>query len=175
MTKWVKVPGLPDRFEASELGEIRSIPTEIKITDKNGRVKVRPVPGKVLSSRAYDGGKSKGHPVVTISGNSKSGTKIGEQRIALLMARAFHGCPYEPGDLKQAQKWRVMHRDGDITNVEASNLEWIRSNGGSTDTDAYRLYEENLRKLEEQRKQPPAVWLKKIFGEDIELEDADII
>lgn len=176
MTKWVKVPGLPDRFEASDMGEIRSLPTEIKVLCKNGSIKVRHIEGRLLQPRIYDGGKSNGqHPVVTITGNTKNGTKVGEQRVAMLVARAFHGCPYEPGDLKEAQKWRIMHRDGDVSNVEASNLEWILNNGKAFDNEASRLYEENLRKLEEQRKQPAIVWVKRIFGEDVELEDADII
>lgn len=162
MTEWRKIPGLPDRFEASEDGRIRSLPYEVTYV-RNGTRSVRPIAGKELKSRCHEGGKSKGQPVVSISGLTKHGTTIGEQRVSLLIARAFHGTPYEPGDLTNAQKWRVMHKDGDVQNVRADNLEWIGSNGHVVTS----LYEQNMRYLE---RDTPDAWFKRIFGDDAELE-----
>lgn len=171
MTEWRKIPGLPERFEASEYGEIRSLAYEVKVFRKDGTVRSRPIDGRVLLPRAYDGGKSNGHPVVTIASLNTSGKKLGEQRVSVLVARAFHGCPYEPGDPGGKNKWRILHLDGDITNVAANNLEWVTSNGSSTNTAAYKLYCENLRKLEQQRNEPAIIWARRIFGEDVELEE----
>lgn len=168
MTEWRKIPGLPDRFEASDDGRIRSTPYNVKVVWKNGTMRVRPVAGKELQPRVSQRGKSNGHPIVSISGLTTSGTKVGEQRISLLVARAFHGCPYEPGDQAECQKWRIMHIDGDITNVRADNLEWIGSNGNRITT----LYEANLRKLAEDRKDPLR-WGRRIFGDDFVLEDEE--
>lgn len=163
MTEWRKIPGLPDRFEASDDGRIRSLPYEVTYV-RNGKKSVRPIAGKVLKPRCHEGGKSKGQPVVSLSGLTKIGTTIGEQRVSLLVARAFHGAPYEPGDQTNAQKWRVMHKDGDVLNVRADNLEWVGSNGHLVTS----LYEENLRKLE---RDTPSEWCRRIFGDDVELEE----
>lgn len=168
MTEWRKIPGLPDRFEASDDGRIRSIPYKVKVLRKDGTIRLRPVAGKELKPRSYEGGKSKGHPVVTISGRTVNGTKVGEQRISLLVARAFHGCPYAPGDQTGCQRWRVMHIDGDINNINADNLKWIGSNGNITST----LYEENVRRLAEER-EDPLLWARRVFGNDLVLEDEE--
>lgn len=170
MTEWHKIPGLPERFEASDQGEIRSLPYEVKVLCKNGTVKIRQIAGKTLKQRRYEGGKSNGHPVVSISSLTSSGAKTGEQRVSVMVARAFHGCPYQPGDSKGAKKWRIMFIDGDITNCAASNLDWATSNGMAAGSESNRLYEENIRKLEQQRIDPTS-WVKRVFGEDVELED----
>jgi len=173
VTEWQKIPGLPPRFEASSHGEIRSLPYEVKVLAKNGTVKVRRIAGKTLLPRVTDRGKSRGHPIVSISSTTSAGTFAGEQRVSLLVARAFHGCPYEVGDLASSNKWRILHLDGDITNTAADNLEWITSNGGSPSSASYKLYEENLRKLRQQSKEPFILWAKRIFGDDFEFESED--
>lgn len=170
MTEWRKIPGLPDRFEASDRGEIRTLPYRTRVTRKNGQILMRPIDGKVLQPR-FTGRKSKGHPTVTIAGESTKGTKLGEMRVSLLVCRAFHGCPYDPGDLKGCQKYRVLHIDSDITNTAPSNLKWIGSKGCG-DTEYTQLYERNLRRLERDRKDPNA-WLARVFGEELELEECE--
>jgi hypothetical protein len=173
VTDWRKIPGLPERFEASSEGEIRSLPYETKVVSKHGTVRIRQMSGKTLTQRTWDGGKSKGHPVVSISCQTTSGTKVGEQRVSVMVARAFHGCPYEPGDAAESNKWRVLHRDGDITNTAADNIEWVTSNGGSPNSASYKLYESNIRKLEQQRQEPVINWAKRVFGDDFEFEEAN--
>lgn len=171
MTEWKKIPGLPYRFEASDRGEIRSVPYEKKFLASNGDLRIRRIAGKTLQQRITDRGKSRGHPIVSISSSTSAGTFAGEQRVSLLVARAFHGCPYDVGDLASSNKWRIMHLDGDITNTAPDNLEWITSNGGLP----CKLYEENLRKLRKQREEPFILWARRVFGEDFELEDQECL
>jgi len=170
VTEWRKIPGLPERFEASDGGEIRTIAYHTKVTRKDGRVCMRPIEGKVLQPR-FTGRKSKGHPTVTISGESARGTKLGEMRVSLLVCRAFHGTPYDPGDPNGCQKYRVLHIDSDIKNTKPTNLKWIGSKGCG-DTEYTQLYEQNLRDLERDS-QDLKGWAARIFGEDLEFEECD--
>ena len=157
MTVWRKIPGLPERFEASSEGQIRTLPYEVAVPDRRGDgVRVRKLPGRVLQQRVATGSKSKGHPIVTIWSKSATSKCIGEQRVALLVARAFHGCPYPPGG-DGGQRWRVRHIDGDVLNIRAANLEWIANVGAGKD-----LYHDNLRALS--RDESVEDWATRIFG-----------
>lgn len=165
MTEWRKIPGLPERYEASNTGLIRILDYERNIQMKNGTSYLRHIPGRQLVSYTRQNGKSKGHPVVSLSSDPGGAFRSGEARVALLIARAFHGCPYLPGDLAGGQKWRVRHIDGDILNVAADNLEWIGNNGPGV-VNPESLYAENLRKWESQRDEPVEEWIRRIWGED---------
>ena len=156
-TEWRKIPFVPDHYEVSDSGLIRALDREVEIIKKDGSSHRRKIEGRYLNQRIRPNGKSKGHPVVH--------TDVGEIRVCLLVARAFHGAPYTPGDLAAGQRWRIRHKDGDITNVAAENLEWV-GNTGSSCGDHGSLYEENLRRLEELRREPVEDWIKRMWGED---------
>lgn len=162
---WRKIPGLPDRYEASSSGVIRVLDYERQCVRKSGKTYTMRVEGRYLTSYTRPKGKSKGHPVVSLSPGNGDVLRSGEVRVALLIARAFHGCPYEPGDLSGGQKWRVRHIDGDILNVAADNLEWVGNNGPFV-VQPQSLYAENLRKWEAQRDEPVEDWIRRIWGED---------
>lgn len=165
MTEWRKIPGLPSRYEASDDGQIRILPYETVFIRKNGRREVRHLPGRLLEQFIREDGKSRGHPVVAISAPTATGTKSGAMRVNLLVARAFHGTPYPPGD-KGSQKWRVKNLDGDITNVRADNLEWVGTSGTADFAERNDLYNRNMEKLEQMRREPVENWIKRIWGDD---------
>lgn len=93
--EWRDIPGYEGRYQASNLGRIRSV----------GHYVTRWVPGKVLTPRIREAG----YPVVTISGK-------GPKDVHRLVALAFHG-PAEPG--KQAR-----HLNGDKLDPRPENLAW---------------------------------------------------
>lgn len=163
--EWRRIPYTPDRYEVSNTGVVRMKSRDVLVVRKNGNVSKRHIEGKYLVPYVRPSGKSKGHPVVSISAATGDHTKIGETRVCLLVARAFHGCPYEPGDGHGCQQWRIRHIDGDIMNNNADNLEWI-GNAGPGDVDARELYNRNLRRLEEIRREPVENWIKRIWGDD---------
>lgn len=158
-TEWRKIPYAPDYYEASDSGIIRSLEREIQVVKRDGRSYDMKIPAKYLTQRIRPTGKSKGHPVVHTD-------VIGEIRVCLLVARAFHGAPYVPGDLSAGQRWRIRHRDGDITNVSAENLEWISNVASNQGFKPGSLYDQNLRRLEEMRREPVEDWIKRMWGED---------
>lgn len=167
--EWRKIPRIPDRYEVSNTGLVRALPADITtISQKTGRASKRRLPGRYLTPYVREDGKSRGHPVVSLSSASKD-VNLGVVRVALLVARAFHGTPYEPGDSGEANRWRIRHKDGDILNVRADNLEWIGNAGAGADQKANDLYAYNLRRLEELRQEPVEDWIKRIWGEDAQI------
>jgi len=164
-TVWRRIPHAPERYEASNTGVIRIRSREVDVIRKNGTVTKRYLEGRYLNPYVRSTGKSKGHPVVSLAAAAGDRSKIGEIRVCLLVARAFHGTPYKPGDSKGCQKWRILHKDADITNNCADNLQWI-GNGGVNDDEGRALYERNLRRLEELRREPVEDWIKRIWGEN---------
>lgn len=167
MIEWRKIPFAPNRYEVSRTGLVRVLDYEVFVQRRDGNNFVRHVEGHILNPRIKPTGKSKGHPIVNISSSNGDLTNKGETRVNILVARAFHGCPYTPGDLGESQKWRIRHLDGDIANVHADNLEWV-SNSGTLNPKAQALYDRNLRRLEEMRHEPIEDWIKRIWGEDYE-------
>jgi hypothetical protein len=159
-TEWRKIPGKPERYEVSDTGTVRILPYETLVTRKaTGKVTKRYIQGRYLESYvSKTDARSKGHPIVSFAA-----MKSGSTRVCLLVARAFHGCPYTPGDLSAGQKWRVRHIDGDICNNHADNLEWV---GNSGPEGSVSLYEQNLRKLAELREEPVEDWIRRMWGED---------
>lgn len=164
-TEWRKIPNLPDRYEVSDSGLVRVLSREVLVRRKDGTVRKRKVEGRILSSYVRPNGKSRGHPVVSISGAVDEDRNFGEMRVCLIVCRAFHGVPYEPGDLNAGQTWRVRHKDGDILNVSADNLEWA-GNPGAAGHEARSLYERNLHRLAELREEPVENWIKRMWGND---------
>jgi len=161
--EWRKIPYLPDRYEASSDGRIRTLDRTIRAVSVNGEIFSRFRPGKELKASLRKGQKSRGtHPTVTLTRSpGEESFRSGETRVCILVARAFHGCPYIPGDRAGRQNWRIMHRDGDTTNNAANNLEWVCSN---TDQASRTQYEQNLLKLEELSREPVEAWIKRIWG-----------
>ena len=164
-TQWRRIPYAPERYEASDTGVIRIRSREVDVVRKNGTITKRYIEGRYLTVYVRATGKSKGHPVVSLAAANGDRSKIGETRVCLLVARAFHGCPYEPGDGKGCQKWRIRHKDGDILNNHADNLQWV-GNGGVNDEEGRALYEYNLRRLEEMRREPVEDWIKRMWGDE---------
>lgn len=162
--QWRKIPYAPDCYEVSDSGIVRVLPRQVIANRKDGTTSIRHIDGHYLNQYVREGGKSKGHPVVSLSA-VQGGKKVGETRVCLLVARAFHGCPYTPGDTKASQRWRIMHRDGDITNNYADNLEWI-GNTAAGYIDGNSLYERNIRTLALMREEPVEEWIKRIWGEE---------
>lgn len=162
--EWRKIPYLPDRYEASSDGRIRTLDRHIRAVSKNGEVFSRFRPGKELNITLRNSTKSRGtHPTVTLTRSpDEPKFRAGETRVCILVARAFHSCPYVPGDRYGRQNWRIMHRDGDTCNNAANNLEWVSSN---SDQAARIQYERNLLRLEELRDEPVEDWIKRIWGE----------
>ena len=169
MTVWKKVPGLPERYEVSEYGEIRTLDYDTPV--KRGgifRGEHKHIKGRMISpyiSRNASG-KSRGNPIVSLAGSYTHGARLGEVRLCLLIARAFHGCPYPPADKALCQGWRIRHIDGDLENNRADNLEWVGTVGAVKVEDRH-LYEQNIRELaRRERELPIEDWLKMIFGDD---------
>lgn len=97
MTSWAEVwkdiPGYEGRYQASNLGRIRSVNHEV----------TRVIKGRVLRPRI----RKEGYPIVTLSG-------AGPKDIHALVALAFHG-PRKEGQ-------QVRHLDGNPENNRADNL-----------------------------------------------------
>jgi len=97
---WKAIPGYEGFYEASSLGEIRSLSR----TDARGHL----LRTKVLKQRTSE----KGYKYVNLfKGDSGKG-----KRVNRLVALAFHGQP-EPGHV-------ARHLDGDSSNNSAINLAW---------------------------------------------------
>lgn len=94
--EWRDIPGYEGRYQASNLGRIRSV----------DRYVTRFFPGKILTPRI----RKAGYWTVPISGS-------GPKDVHRLVALAFHGKPTEPG-------LQVRHLDGDRLNARPENLAW---------------------------------------------------
>lgn len=101
---WKPIPGYEDRYEASDLGRVRSVDRRVNTVDKLGRKRTRKLKGKVLAP-----GGCRGYQIVNLSGH-------GTVAVHLLVARTF--LPKPPG----AED--VNHRDGVKANNMLANLEW---------------------------------------------------
>lgn len=171
MTIWKPIPGLPERFEASDDGHVRTLPYECKFMWQ-GREIMRRNPGRVLKQQVR-----KAHPnsrlahrfvgIYTGTGRDDN-TKI-DYRVANLVASAFCGLPYDRRNQAEVQQWRIRFRDGDQLNCHAMNLEWVHSAGeNGSNGENQRAYEENL---DAWRKHDPKSTLSRLFGDDYD-EDA---
>jgi hypothetical protein len=101
---WEKVRGYEGLYKVSQTGKVRSVSRTVKLRD--GRT--RWLQGRVLKPSLYSG-----YPGVCLC-------KRGKQEIVLvhrLVAIAFISNPYH--------KPEVNHKDGDKTNCNVRNLEWV--------------------------------------------------
>lgn len=167
--EWRKIPYAPDRYEVSNTGMVRVLDSTITVESKDGLLSTRLIEGRYLNPYTRANGKSKGHPVVSLRPLKGDDRNLGETRVSLLVARAFHGSPYDPTDAKQRQRWRIRHIDGDITNNSADNLEWY-GNGGSTG-EGEELYAYNMRRWKEMCEEPVEDWIRRIWGDDVDLSE----
>lgn len=161
--EWRKIPGLPSKYEASSDGRIRILAHEVSVSYnlKTGvKVVQRHVPEREIKSFLSSTAKKRGKkiPCVSIGGS-------GETRVNLLVARAFHGMPYELGNSRAAQKWRVMHIDGDTTNVAADNLEWVGNAGGPNLTQN-AAYDRAVQAWRQRCEEPVGDWLLRFYDAD---------
>lgn len=92
---WKDIPGLEGRYQASNLGRIRSV----------DHIVTRKIKGRILRPRI----RKEGYPVVTISG-------AGPKDVHRLVALAFHG-QGKPNE-------QVRHLNGVKTDPRAENLAW---------------------------------------------------
>lgn len=106
---WRKIPGLSTAYEVNSQGMVRSLPR--KITRKNGTV--QRFKGTILSIFK----NSSGYNCVKIS-DSETGKRLA-MRCHRAVAEAFIPNP--------ENKPEVNHIDGDKTNADISNLEWVTS------------------------------------------------
>ena len=101
---WKPIPGFEGKYEASDLGRVRSVDRRVKTVDKLGRHRTRRLKGKVLAP-----GNCRGYQIVNLSGH-------GTVAVHLLVARAFMRRPKGVED--------VNHMDGVKANNSLANLEW---------------------------------------------------
>lgn len=102
---WKDIPGYEGRYQASDLGRVRSVDRLVRSVAKNGREFLRPIRGVVLAP-----GWCRGYLIVNIPPK-------GTVSVHLLVAKTHvHG---------YARGLEVNHKDGDKTNNRAENLEWI--------------------------------------------------
>lgn len=104
MEQWKDIPGFEGRYQASDLGRVRSVDRRVNTVDKLGRKRTRKLAGKVLAP-----GNCRGYKIVHLSGH-------GTVAVHLLVARTFMRRPEDAED--------VNHRDGVKANNILANLEW---------------------------------------------------
>lgn len=106
--EWRDIPGYEGRYQASNLGRIRSVDHYV----------TRFFPGKILTPRI----RKEGYWSVRLSGTSP-------KDVHRLVALAFLGQPTEPN-------LQVRHLDGDRLNPRADNLAW--GSQSENEMDKYR-------------------------------------
>lgn len=105
---WKPIPGYEKLYEASNLGRIRSVEHTISYMNQ-GIKRTRTFPGRILKPQPNVNGRY--HVRL-----SKEGT-ITQLMLHRIIALTFHGAP--------CAELEVNHKDGNKTNNEAENLEWV--------------------------------------------------
>ena len=100
---WKPIPGYDGKYEASDLGRIRSVDRLARAVSKSGKEYFRLARGRVLRP-----GLCRGYPIVNPH-------PYGTVAVHLLVARTF--VPQTAVE--------VNHKDGVKTNCSVSNLEWV--------------------------------------------------
>ncbi|QNL30802.1 HNH endonuclease [Mycobacterium phage Estes] len=169
MTIWKPVPHMAFAdYEASDEGEIFLKEYERQFSTKN-KSWTKTYGGKTLQQRIRPTGLSAGkHPVVGVR-TSTGGSK--EKRVALLVASAFHGLPYDPEDKSDLQQWRLVFIDGDTRNCRPENLEWARAITGDTAD----FYDQNRRAWEAAKKESAVDFNRRMYGDDFDQEEWDAL
>lgn len=146
---WKSIPFLSSRYEVSNTGIVRSLPFSREFTRKDGTTWRRNYNGYYLSRRIGRNTSrtrpSDDHVYVSIHrGSGRKGSWSQDFRVDTLVASAFHGVPYDRGNQREVQRWRVHHMDGDFHNCDADNLEWrarLGSQPGDMDSHSKNLAE----------------------------------
>ena len=115
MEDWRHIRGLPDRFEVSSLGQIRTKPHTFQHRGRNGVAVERSRPGQIL--RQYVNVARGGYPQVTMTFTIDGKTASVSGKVHRLVAEAFVDNP--------DGKPEVNHKDGDKLNNAVDNLEWV--------------------------------------------------
>ena len=102
---WETIPGYNQRYQASNLGRVRS--TDLHTTDNMGRPRL--FKGRVLTQVALPSG----YLTTQLSHRTKARTRL----VHRLVAAAFHGEPL-PGQ-------QTNHKNGDKADNRPENLEWV--------------------------------------------------
>jgi hypothetical protein len=161
---WKPIPGVPNRYEASDEGQIRTIDYETVATSRTGNLITRQMKGRILKPRINKHSPSLGiHPVVKIY---RSGDRHSDRRVARLVCGAFYGVPYDVTDQRQVSRWKVRCLDGDVTNTHALNLAWVYSAGSDGSLGKNQAaYEKNLDGYAESAKDVGSI-MSRLFAED---------
>lgn len=130
MEEWRPVKGYEGLYEVSNEGRVRSL--DRVVIAKDGR-KMH-VKGRVLSTSGMSG-RDRNYPLVTLWSNNR-GYSIQVHR---LVAFAFLGDPQNG--------MMVDHIDGDTTNNNVSNLEWVTCGENNSRAYALGLKKSTQRKL----------------------------
>lgn len=118
--EWRDIPGWNGRYQASNLGRIRSVP-HIRMKMNKGKLRPHAYGGKVLSAvRAGD------YLLVLLM---KDGTKL-QTKVHRLVCAAFHGPPPDP-------TLQAAHNDGDASNNDPGNLRWATSAENQADKEMH--------------------------------------
>lgn len=161
---WKPISFLP-HHEASADGLIRKRETVSEYVSSKGKTIRRHNTGHVLPPRIVKRSPSDGkHPVVYVyKGTSRKNSKSKMYRVAVLVASAHHGVPYDRTNQREIQRWRLMFKDGDELNCCADNLKWVRKTG-EAGTEKVAAHDANLRAWEERKKDTGAV-MARLFAE----------
>lgn len=103
---WKDVPGFEGFYQASDLGNVRSVPREIVTSDSRRWIQ----PGKRMTLGAHHKG---GYRTVVLCRFNKPRAYLVHRLVALAFLENPDGLP------------EVNHKDGDKAHNAVSNLEWI--------------------------------------------------
>lgn len=110
--EWKRIPGFGDRYEVSNLGRVRSVPSEWKVSkirrDKIVHDELWFRKGKVLKP-VHEGGE---RPVVRLYRNDGTRQSFSIDKLVAMVFLNFHG-----------HGARILHKNGDLTDCRLSNLE----------------------------------------------------
>lgn len=112
MTEWRKILGEDERFELSDEGHVRTLDYTTAYVHKIHGESVRHIKGRDLVPYM-----DRGVTLVKLSNRN------GGRRIAVLVAKTFHGLP---DDDYNPREWTVINIDGDVWNNSVDNVEWVR-------------------------------------------------
>lgn len=111
---WKDIPGFENRYQASNLGRIRSVDRYehfseyVRLDGKKRKASVRFMKGRILRPAPNTG--NSGHLAVVL------GRKAGTKDVHALIAKAFLGLPLKGQE--------VMHLDHNPTNNRVDNLKY---------------------------------------------------
>lgn len=129
---WKKIPGYETRYEVSDWGNVRILPyTTTFVRKDTGKTFEKFVKGRTLRPRLTRASKT-AEPQPHINVYNPVTRKNRQTRVAFLVAAAHLGLPYDRSDQRDLQQWRIRHKDGNLKNNFASNLEWVHKAGNNT-------------------------------------------